>query len=632
MCGICGLVSLDNPPGAPERIVARMTDTLEHRGPDDRGVFTGGGRVFPFVGLGHTRLSILDLSETGHQPMHDGGEDVWIVYNGEIYNHPLLKKELESVGHIFRSTSDTETILRGYIEWGTGVFARLEGMFGLAIYDGRNDRERLILARDHAGIKPLYYFFDGKTCVFGSELKAVLESGTTGRELDIESLSLYFALGYVPVPRSIYMNIGKLPAGTFMELTAEGVSVTPYWTFPTRGTHHEDDISETALTAELRGLLEEAVNRHLLSDVPVGILLSGGIDSSAIAALVHELGYPSPQTFSVGFSGMGYYDERPYARMIADRYGTKHREINVEPDVVSLLPTLVHHFDEPFADSSAIPTYYISRFCREHVKVILSGTGADDILGGYRRYTIHRLISALELVPSPLRKGVESLTELLPVSRKHKVLEYFLHWKRLLKTSRLDGEDRYASLMYLFNPNEFPRFFSPDIEIPEFKSPLRKHFLEPGRGDYISKILYTDYMTYLPDDLLVKEDRMTMAVGLEGRVPFLDRNLVEFAARLPSRMKLRKYTTKYILKKAVADLLPAEIINRPKHGFAVPIGEWFKGPLRSPIEKMLARKPCGLFNYGYLCGLYDAHVRGRQDHSQQLWAWLFFEYWHERNL
>ena len=329
---------------------------------------------------------------------------------------------------------------------------------------------------------------------------------------------------------------------------------------------------------------------------------------------------------------MGYYDERPYARMIADRYGTQHREIDVEPDIVSLLPTLVHHFDEPFADSSAIPTYYISKFCREYVKVILSGTGADDILGGYRRYTIQRLISALESVPSSLRKGAEAITGILPVSRKHKLLEYFLHWKRLLKASRREGGERYASLMYLISPEEFPAFFSRDIELPEFHNPLEQLFLEVENGDYISRILYVDYMTYLPDDLLVKEDRMTMAVGLEGRVPFLDRNLVEFAAKLPSRMKLKKYTTKFLLKKAVADLLPDEIIERPKHGFAVPVGEWFKGPLRAPIQIMLDRKPSNLFDYDYLRGLYNAHVRGRQDYTQQLWAWLFFEYWHEQNL
>ena len=632
MCGICGLVFLDNPPSALERIVDRMTDTLGHRGPDDRGIFTGGGEVFPFVGLGHTRLSILDLSETGHQPMHDGEEDVWIVFNGEIYNHPHLKRELESGGHQFRSTSDTETILRGYLEWGTDVFSRLEGMFGLAIYDGRKNRERLILARDHAGIKPLYYYYDGKTCVFGSELKAVLASGTTGRELDIESLLLYFALGYVPVPRSIYKNIGKLPPGKFMEISTEGASFTQYWTFPPPGASQDEELSETVLAEKLREQLKNAVDRHLLSDVPVGVLLSGGIDSSAVAALVHELGYPSPQTFSVGFSGMGYYDERPYARMIADRYGTQHREIDAEPDIVSLLPTLVHHFDEPFADSSAIPTYYISKFCREYVKVILSGTGADDILGGYRRYTIQRLISALESVPSSLRKGAEAITGILPVSRKHKLLEYFLHWKRLLKASRREGGERYASLMYLISPEEFPAFFSRDIELPEFHNPLEQLFLEVENGDYISRILYVDYMTYLPDDLLVKEDRMTMAVGLEGRVPFLDRKLVEFAAKLPSRMKLKKYTTKFLLKKAVADLLPDEIIERPKHGFAVPVGEWFKGPLRAPIQIMLDRKPSNLFDYDYLRGLYNAHVRGRQDYTQQLWAWLFFEYWHEQNL
>lgn len=632
MCGICGIVDTEGIPDNASDILNRMTAALSHRGPDDSGIRFNEGSEIPFTGFGHTRLSIIDLSETGHQPMSDRDENVWIIYNGEIYNFPHLKKELEKAGHVFRSSSDTEVIIHGYLEWGESVFSKLDGMFGLALYDARNGAERVMLAIDHAGIKPLYYSFDGRHLIFGSEIKALLGSNLIEKDLDTEGLLQYLALGYIPAPLSIYKRIRKLPPASLLTLRGSEITIRQYWKYPDKTQNTGNGFfSESELVLELRSLMQKAVERHLLSDVPVGVLLSGGIDSSAVVALIHELGLPPVQTFSVGFKGMGYYDERPYARMVADRFNSDHREIEIKPDVSGLLPVLVHHFDEPFADSSAVPTYYIAEFCRQYVKVILSGTGADDIFGGYRRYAVNRLVNNLRIMPSPLLGWVAAASGMFPVSRKKKMLEYFLHWKRLVKAAAHDGAGRYSSLMYIFNPEEFVHLLSADQQAESFNCPLEKFFEQSNGNDFLSRIMYVDYNTYLPGDLLVKEDRMSMAVGLEGRVPFLDKDLVEFAAMLPADLKLKRYTTKYLMKKAVTDILPEEVLTRPKHGFALPLGEWFKGPLSGTIMEKLRTRPSGIFNYDYIERIKDEHGKGREDHSNRLWSWLFFESWYERN-
>jgi asparagine synthase (glutamine-hydrolysing) len=640
MCGICGIIESSDHERQQESLLPRMIRVLEHRGPDDEGIYIDRpmedprtqaphrGKAFHFVGLGHRRLSIIDLSPAGHQPMSNEDDTLWVVCNGEIYNFPDLREELFSLGHRFRSHSDTEVIIHGYEEWGCDCFDRLRGMFALALYD--RARQRITLARDHAGIKPLYYHHAGSTFIFASEIKAIFASGLLKKTLNHEGFLQYLSLGYIPSPATIYDTVWKLPQASCLVLENDHLTIDRYWE-PSGSPPPRHSPDEVATSSTVRNLLRQSVKRHLLSDVPVGVLLSGGVDSSAVVALAAETGCDSIQTFCVGFSGMGYYDERKYARIVAEKYGTDHHEIEVAPDILELLPTLIHHFDEPFADSSAVPTYYISEFCRQHVKVVLTGTGADDIFGGYKRYTIQKLIAALNCLPGFFRTYLAQISQYLPVSRKSRMLEYFLYWKKLMEAASCSGIGRYASLMYIFPPASFHALLTGMSEDFVYRCPLESNYRKHEDGDFLSRILSVDYHTYLPGDLLVKEDRMTMAVGLEGRVPYLDRDVVECATSLPSNLKVKGLTTKYIFREAVKDLLPQEIMKRPKHGFAVPIGEWFKGSLKPPIEKIMRHSPSGLFRRDYIDTMLREHTGGRADHSHRLWAWLFFEKWYEHN-
>jgi len=625
MCGIAGFVDLWARKGraAEERgeILARMCRIIRHRGPDDQGVM-----VKPGVALGMRRLAIIDLV-SGNQPM--SGEDgaVTIVFNGEIYNFQELKPRLEAHGHTFQTHSDTEAIVHGYEEFGPASVNDLRGMFAFAIWD---DKARtLFVARDRAGKKPLYYTTTPNgTFVFGSELKSLLEHPEVERETNPEALDAYFTLGYVPDPLSIFRHVHKLPPGHYLTFTEGRVTVKPYWDFEFQPAESQN---EADYLEELRALLDESVRLRLISDVPLGAFLSGGIDSSTVVGLMaRHMGQPV-KTFSIGFHEDSY-NELKYARLTAQKFGTDHHEFFVTPDICEVVDELAWHFDEPFADSSAIPTYMVSKLARDHVTVVLSGDGGDELFAGYTRYVVDRKRGGFERLPKPLREGVmRPLSERLPHAA----------WGRnYLHNVSLDPISRYLDSVSVFTNLKrrslYTSDFSRQLGPGGYVANLFNKLVENVKSDEpIDRLLYLDSKTYLPGDILTKVDRMSMAVSLEARAPLLDHKLIEFVTRVPAALKLAGLETKHLLKRAVRDLVPAEILNRPKQGFGVPIQEWINQQLRSRIRDTLSdarTKQRGYIDSHYVSVLLDEHERGRRDHSMSLWALVMLELWHRQFL
>ncbi len=624
MCGIAGFVS-DRDQGdanqsARAAVLERMCHVIRHRGPDDQGVIL----KWP-AALGMRRLSIIDLAG-GHQPM--SGEDglVTIVFNGEIYNFLELQPLLEAKGHRFQSRSDTEVIVHAYEEFGPSCVKLLRGMFAFAIWDERE--RKLFLARDRAGKKPLYYGLTSSgTFVFGSELKSLLEHPEIEREIDPQAVDAYFTLGYVPDPLTIFRNIYKLPPGNYLTFEGGRVSIDKYWDFDFRPSDSRRD--EQDYLDELVSLLDESVRLRLISDVPLGAFLSGGVDSSTVVALMaRHMGQPV-KTFSIGFHEDSY-NELEYARLTAQKFGTDHHEFFVTPDICDVVDDLVWHFDEPFADSSAIPTYFVSKLAREHVKVILSGDGGDELFGGYSRYVVERKRRVFSHLPGFVRKGL-----MQPLSRR---LPHGTLGRNFIHNVALDPIDRYLDSMSIFSDLNRELLYTPGFQtsLRESKrviSLFNNLAAEVTTGEPIDKLLYIDSKTYLPGDILTKVDRMSMAVSLEARAPLLDHNLIDFLVRVPASLKLAGYQTKYLLKKAVKDLVPSEILNRPKQGFGVPVQEWINKQLRGRIRDTLTSahiKQRGYFEPGYVEVLLDEHERGRRDHSMAVWALFMFELWHRQ--
>ena len=619
MCGIAGFVERD--PDAsqrPERaiVLERMCRVIAHRGPDDQGTMINGE-----VALGMRRLSIIDLAG-GHQPMTTPDGAVTIVFNGEIYNYRELFKALESQGHQFQTRSDKESILHCYTQFGNDCVQHLRGMFAFAIWDAR--LRKLYIARDRAGEKPLYYTTTSAgTFIFGSELKCLLEHPETTREINPEALDAYLTFGYVPDPLSIFKHIHKLPPGHFLTLTNGQLKVEQYWDFPVETNDHTD---EAECLEELRRLLRESVRLRLVSDVPLGAFLSGGIDSSTIVGLMAQEMSEPVKTFSIGFAEDSY-DELKYARLIAKRFGTDHRELIVTPDVCNIIDDLLWHFDEPFSDQSVIPTYFVSKLAREQVKVVLSGDGGDELFAGYTRYAIDRKRQGFEHLPRFVRQGLmKSLSERLPHGTRG---------RNYLYNVAQDPLDRYVDSI-----STFTNLAKSELYTEDFLHTLRRYqpatalFRElAGRvqtGDPIDRLLYLDSKTYLPGDILTKVDRMSMAVSLEARVPLLDHVLIEFVARMPSSLKMRGLESKFIFKRAVQGLVPEEILNRPKQGFGVPIAAWINDQLRERIDDTLSdprTKQRGFIRPEYVDVLRREHNRGRRDHSPALWTVLMFELW-----
>src|SRR5262245_57201153 len=612
MCGIAGIADVTGRP-VDQSLLRAMTGVQAHRGPDGEAVVCRGA-----VGLGHRRLAIIDLS-TGDQPMSSDDGRVWIVCNGEIYNFRELRGELEAAGARFRTKSDTEVILRAYEADGPACVSRLRGMFAFAILDDRH--RRLVLARDRVGIKPLVYSWDGHRLLFASEIKGILEDRTVTRDLDAEALGEYLTYHYIPAPRTIFSSVRKLPPASVLVLPLDGgvPEITRYWRL--RFTP-DTRVTETEWIERLQAELADAVRSHMVSDVPIGAFLSGGVDSSTVVALMAEASPTPIRTFSIGFDESDF-DELRFARQVAARYGTDHYELVVKPAALDVLPKLAWHLDEPFADS-------LAKCTREHVTVALSGDGGDESFAGYRRYAQAMALAArMDESPARLARPLLRLTSrLLPVGARGQA------WTGLLGASSLE---RYSRLVTHERPETLRRALSDDwahvADRVSAPASFERLLAKIGPLDSVSTLQHIDMETYLPDDILAKVDRTSMAVSLESRVPLLDHRLLEFVGTIPSSLKLKGETGKYILKRTMAARLPSDILSRRKMGFGVPLGAWFRGELRDMTHDLLLdprTRQRGIFRPSWVEGLLHSHESGRRDCSARLWAILCLELWLRR--
>lgn len=619
MCGIAGFVDRDgfSRDGLePARIIREMCDVIRHRGPDDEGAYVGDGAA-----LGMRRLSIIDLAG-GHQPIRNEDGSVWVVFNGEIYNYRELRAELIARGHAFYTDTDTETIVHAYEEWGDDSFAHLRGMFGIALWD-RRTRE-LLLARDRVGIKPLHYAIADGRLTFGSEIKSILAAGVR-RSLNAAALNHYLAFLYSPPETSIFEGIHKLPPGHVLRWKDGQATVRRYWALPAEESFTK---SMAAAVEELEAILAEAVRSHLVSDVPVGALLSGGIDSSLVVGLMARASSQPIKTFSIGFDEPEF-DELDGARRLAAHFSTDHHEMVVRPDALSIVDSLVDHFDEPFGDSSAVPTWYVSQMARRHVTVVLSGDGGDELFGGYDRYLPHPRVAAFDRLTG--RSGRAVASAVWPR------LPHGVTGKNFLRHVAQDPRGRYLESVTFFQPDEVAALVTP--ELARTLEPAQAHaserFARLSRLSWPSQMMAFDIETYLPEDILTKVDRMSMAHSIESRVPLLDHEVVSFAATLPSRMKIQGAERKRLLKQVAARVLPAEVLTRRKRGFGVPIGHWFRGALRDFVIDTLHSPRAlqrGYFQQGFVNRVITEHLTGRRDHTLRLWQLLMFELWHRRYL
>jgi asparagine synthase (glutamine-hydrolysing) len=615
MCGIAGIVRWDGAPVAEAELRA-MCGSMTHRGPDDEGLYLSGG-----VGLGMRRLSIIDL-EGGHQPVANEDRSVWVVFNGEIYNYRALRRDLERRGHVFSTASDTETIVHLYEEHGVHCVDHLRGMFAIAIWDTR--RRQILLARDRLGIKPLYYAESDGELLFASELKPILQLGHVPRTLDWGAVRHLFTFLVTPADQSIVSGVKKLePARIAVARNGASLRTERYWDvdFDARR-----EATEPELVEELRSLLDEAVALHQVSDVPVGAFLSGGVDSSAVVASMSRLTTRPVKTFSVGFADADFSELEP-ARQVASLFGTEHHELVLEPDVVPLVDDFAWFLDEPFGDTSAIATYMVSKLAAEHVKVVLTGDGGDEIFAGYDKYVVEDRERAYDLMPAGLRRAAGVVGAVMPEG---------MRGRRFLRHLALNGARRYLDAQSIVHPDELGRLFTPEAGARMAAYDPWAASIEQlgGAPDWISAVQYGDLQNYLPLDVLTKVDRMTMAHSIEARPPLLDHRLVEFAATIPPELRYRDGTTKYLFKQALRGVLPDSIIDRRKQGFAVPLARWFRGPLFGYAHDMLlsARsRQRGVLNPAAVERKLLLHQRGR-DLDLQLWTMLSFELWCRRFL
>jgi asparagine synthase (glutamine-hydrolysing) len=601
-----------------------MTRALHHRGPDDEGFLISSYEDGTSVGLGFRRLSIIDL-ESGNQPISNEDGSIQIVLNGEIYNFRELRAELESRGHRFATNSDAEVVVHLYEDDGPACVDRLNGMFAFAIWD--EAERRLLLARDRFGKKPLYYAEVDRGLIFGSELKSLLRHPRCPHELDLESLSAYLAVEYVPTPRSIFEGARKLPAGHRLLWQGGRIDIQRYWelSFGDGETRRDEEYVD-----EFRALLGDAVRRRLVSDVPLGAFLSGGIDSSSVVAFMAEaLPAGAVKTFSIGF-GERSFDESVHARRVAERFGTDHHEeVFTAGAMAELLPEVADVLDEPFADASILPTYLLSRFTREHVTVALGGDGSDELLAGYPTFAADRAARIYKMPRLLHERIVLPLADRLPVSTANFSFDFKL--KRFLRGAGSPDDVRHPTWLGSFTPAEQESLLVQSSGDP-FET-LRERYAEAPTSERLERLIYLYATTYLQDDILVKVDRASMACSLEVRAPFLDVELVEFLGRVPPRLKLHRFDTKHLLKRALADTLPAGIAGRAKKGFGVPIAEWLKGELREALEDELSPERLrrqGLFEPVAVQRLLTEHMTGRRDHRKPLWTLFVFQLWHRR--
>jgi asparagine synthase (glutamine-hydrolysing) len=614
VCGIAGIVRWDGQPVREDEIRA-MCGVMAHRGPDDEGVYIGDG-----VAIGMRRLSIIDLNN-GFQPISNEDGSVWIVFNGEIYNYQELRRDLQRRGHTFKTASDTETIVHLYEDLGPRCVDRLRGMFAFAIWDMR--RRRILLARDRLGIKPLYYYERDGELLFASELKPILQLAEVERSLDWESVGHLFTTLATPAMRSIVKGVCKLePARFGVASHGRSLRVERYWDLDFSP---NERATEDEFVDQLREELSQAVTLHQVSDVPVGAFLSGGLDSSSVVAMMSRPKDVELKTFSIGFAE-ATHDELPYARQVAAEFKTDHHDLVLRPNVVQIVEDLTWYLDEPFGDTSAIPTYMVSKLAAEHVKVVLSGDGGDELFAGYDKYVVEGRERVRERIPRAFRRAAGAMGALMP---------HGMTGRRFLRHLALEGPDRYFDASTMFHADEIRQLFRPEALAQIVRhdpwAVSRAEWREAS-GDWLAAAQYDDINRYLPLDILTKVDRMSMAHSIEARPPLLDHKFVEFAATIPARLRLAGRDTKYIFKKAMRGILPDAIIDRRKHGFAVPLGHWFRGELAGFARDMLLSDACrerGIFDTRAVERLFQLHQRGR-DLDLQLWTMLSFELWCRR--
>jgi asparagine synthase (glutamine-hydrolysing) len=624
MCGICGILNLEKKP-IDQDTVRSMARTMVHRGPDDEGLYFA-----PGVCLGHRRLSIIDLSSLAHQPLPNEDKTIWVILNGEIYNYRILREELQKKGHVFSSNSDTEVIIHLYEEKGCDCVSSLNGMYAFAVWDEK--RQMFLLARDRIGKKPLLYTYQNGNLCFASEFSALLKSNLIKKEINFEALDYYLTFGYIPAPFTIYKNVFKLMPAHILIFKDGKIKIERYWQLDFE---KKINISEEEAQEEIFRLLLDAVKIRLYSDVPLGVFLSGGIDSSSIVGLMSQVYALRIKTFSIGFDEFDYNELR-YARNIAQYFDTEHKEFIVKPEAIKILPMLIEHYGEPYADPSCIPTYYLSKLCKQYVTVALNGDGGDELFAGYERYQAMIYAEIFQRLPKFLRDTI-SLLFTKTISDSLDVRKISKRIKRFFEGASLPRYKRYIKWIGVFDEKLKNHIFSDGYSeyMRNFSSEeFFKHCLSnSNKLSLVDRLLKLDTLTYLPYDLMVKVDIASMTCSLEARSPFLDYRLFEFMASLPSNLKIRGLVQKYIFKKIALKFLPQKNIYRKKRGFGLPIGQWFRSELKDYLcEHLLSKKSQkrGYFNPSVVKDLISQHLTGKKDYGLQLWSLLMFELWHQK--
>jgi asparagine synthase (glutamine-hydrolysing) len=635
VCGVCGKISL-NSSKVDHDLLARMTGLLAHRGPDGEGTYIHHGPRLS-AGLGHRRLSIIDLSDAGRQPMANEDGTLWIVFNGEIYNFQHLRETLEKKGHRFKSRTDTEVILHLYEEEGAAGISKLKGMFAFAIWDERT--ETLLLVRDRVGIKPLLYYWDGRTFLFASEIKSILQDPAVRKEINWKAMELYLTFNYIPSPYSIFKNIRKLKPGHSLVFRDGMMKEEAYWNIDLNIRNERRCPTDfTQQKEQLFSMLEEAVQSHMVSDVPIGAFLSGGIDSSIVVGLMSRHSSRSVKTYSIGYKDMPLFDETHYAKDVAAWNHTDHHEIMLSAnDILASIPDVLDSFDEPFADSSAIPSFVVSRETARNVKVALSGDGGDELFAGYRMYAGEYWYSIYRFIPRAARRRlIEPLLLSLPDSRDNLKSDYARRIKKFLRGAKDTFEERFLAWNEIFTSTQqdslllFPQYVSSDLGRQILSKRLNEY-----ENDPLNRMLYADFKESLPGDMLHKVDAMSMLNSLEIRVPLLDHHVCELAFSFPGDVKMKRGRGKHILIETFKPILPSSLHNRPKWGFEIPIGKWMKTDLKYLIDEYLSRdliQRQGIFNFDMIHRMVENLMNNRTDTSWQLWNLIVFQNWYFRHV
>jgi asparagine synthase (glutamine-hydrolysing) len=633
MCGICGFNS-DN-----KELIRKMASVIEHRGPDNFGFYLDKN-----VSLGHRRLSIIDLSEKGKQPIFNEDKSICVIYNGEIYNFNSIRDELEKRGHRFYSNTDTEVIVHAYEEYGENCISIFNGMFAFAIYD--IDKKKLFIARDRLGIKPLYYYFKNGKFAFASEIKAILEDKEIKRKVNLDALNKFITLRYIPEGNTIFKNIHRLLAGHYItyDLCKNNLKISKYWDISI------DDANilhkpESFFAKRIRDLLADSVKKRLISDVPLGVYLSGGLDSSSVVAMMRHINPSSTiKTFSVGFEHDIIGNELKYAKLVSEYFNTDHKEFVIKADVIKLLPKIVWHLDEPMSDPATIPNYVLSENAKKYVTVILTGDGGDDIFAGYDQHKFPVVINNMRHVPSIIKKkAMPLILRMTPKVVLDRIYKYssatgekiFERFSKFVSCIDANKAKSYLEIISVFDEDERGKLFKKNIKtkIKEFCLHDRINFnYFRKKQNFLNQLLYMEIKRYLPEDLLMKPDKMCMAYGIEARVPFLDHILVEFSFKIPPELKLKKLTAKYILKKSLSNMLPKEILQRKKQTFQLPIDQWIEKDLKPTFKELLSKEDIekqGYFNYRFIEKIFKNYKKSKLFYGRQLWSLLTFQLWYK---